>query len=158
MAAEEGSRLPQLRTQGREESFWTTFFRSALAGGIISLVGVGVFTLLAPWLIGMLYGQEYLPALPYFYIMAVAAAFSGFFSGIGALYRAVHRVGLLVAANLIQLALYLPTCWLLIRFYETEGAAAFISGRVLMLNLVAFILALAFVRGRPVRETEAESS
>ncbi len=149
------ARLPQLRAQGREETFWTTFFRTALAGGLISLFGVGLFALLAPWLIRLLYGAEYLPALPYFYIMALAAAFSGFFSGIGALYRAVHRVGLLVAANLIQLAFYLPACYLLIRFYRTEGAAAFISGRLLMLNLVAFVLALVFVRGRAMKDSGA---
>ncbi len=146
------ARLPQLRAQGREASFWSTFFRTALAGGLISLAGVGLFTLLAPWLIRLLYGAEYLPALPFFYIMAAAAAFSGFFSGIGALYRAVHRVGLLVAANLIQLAFYLPACYLLIRFYQTTGAAVFVAGRVLLLNLVAFVLALVFVRGRPDRK------
>ncbi len=146
------ARLPQLRAQGREETFWGTFFRTSLVGGGISFLGVGLFTLLGPWLIRLLYGGEYLPALPYFYIMALAAAFSGFFSGIGALYRAVHRVGLLVAANLIQLALYLPACYLLIRFYKTTGAAAFISGRLLMLNLVAFVMALVFVKTRPPRE------
>ena len=146
--------LPRLRAQGREGSFWSAFYRSALAGGLISLFGVGLFTLLAPWLIRLLYGAEYLPALPYFYVLALGAALSGFFSGIGALYRAVHRVGLLVAANLIQLALYLPVCWLLIRFYETLGGAWFMAGRVLMLNLVAFVLALIFLRRRPARTTD----
>ena len=66
----------------------------------------------------------------------------------------MHRVGLLVAANLIQLALYLPVCWLLIRFYETLGGAWFMAGRVLMLNLVAFVLALIFLRRRPAKTTD----
>ena len=142
------ARLPQLRSQGREEDFWGIFFRTALAGGLISLSGVGFFTLLAPWLIKLLYGAEYLPALPFFYVLAAAGAFSGFFAGIGPLYRAAHRVGLLVTANLIQLALYLPACYLLIRFWETMGGAVFASGRMLLLNLVAFVLALLFLRSR----------
>jgi len=142
------ARLPQLRSLGREEDFWGIFFKTSLAGGLISLFGVGLFTLLAPWLVKLLYGAQYLPALPFFYVLAAAGCLSGFFAGIGALYRAAHRVGLLVAANLIQLALYLPACYLLIRFWGTMGGAVFTSGRLLLLNLVAFVLGLVYLRTR----------
>jgi len=151
MANNLAARLPQLKAQGREDAFWSVYFKTALAGGAISLAGVGLFTLLAPWLVELLYGRQFLPALPFIYVLAAGAAFSGFFAGIGALYRAVHRVGLLVAANLIQLALYLPACYLLIRFYKTLGGAGFISGRMLALNLVAFVLALVLVKGKRVK-------
>jgi O-antigen/teichoic acid export membrane protein len=142
------ARLPQLRAQGREGEFWATFSRTALVGGALSLGGVGLCALLAPWLVKLLYGADYLPALPYVYVLAIGAAASGFFAGIGAFYRAVHRVGLLVAANSLQLALYLPACGLLTWSFQALGGAAFISGRMILLNGVAMLLALAWVRAR----------
>jgi len=149
------ARLPQLRGLGDWAGLWRVFFRTSLAGGILSLAGVGLFALLAPWLIRVIYGAQFLPALPFVYILALGAALSGFFAGVGALYRTLYRVGLLVAANLIQLALYLPACYLLVKGLGTTGGAVFISGRVLALNLVAFGLALALLR-RPEGQKAGE--
>lgn len=140
------ARLPQLSAQGDLAGFWRTFFKSSLAGGAISVTGVGLFCLLAPWLVRLLYGEDYLPAVPYIYILALGAAGSGFFAGIGALYRTVRRVGLLAVVNLAQLALYLPAAYFVIRAFGADGGAAFIAFRVLALNLVAFVLAMTVIR------------
>jgi len=142
------ARLPQLRAQGEEKAFWRVYFRTSLVGGAVSVATTGLFVLLAPWLVSFVYGSEFLPALPYIYILAVAAGLAGFFAGLGALYRTVRRMGLLLAANLTQLALYLPISYLMIKAWGTSGGAIFISGRMLMMNIVAFILVLLFLRTR----------
>jgi len=142
------ARLPQLRAQGEEKAFWRVYFQTSLVGGAVSVTATGLFVLLAPWLVRFVYGHEFLPALPYIYILAVAAGLAGFFVGLGALYRTVRRMGLLLAANLTQLGLYLPISYLMIKAWGTSGGAIFISGRMLMMNIVAFILVLFFLRAR----------
>ena len=119
-----------------------------MVGGVVSVAATGLFVLLAPWLVRFVYGHEFLPALPYIYILAVAAGLAGFFAGLGALYRTVRRMGLLLAANLTQLGLYLPISYLMIKAWGTSGGAIFISGRMLMMNIVAFIMVLLFLRTR----------
>ena len=142
------ARLPQLRAQGEEKAFWRVYFRTCLVGGAVSVAATGLFVLLAPWLVKVVYGAEFLPALPYIYILAVGAGLAGFFAGLGALYRTVRRMGLLLVASLTQLGLYLPISYLMIKAWGTSGGAIFISGRMLMMNIVAFIMVLLFLRTR----------
>ncbi len=142
------ARLPQLRAQGDAVGFWRIYFQTSLAGGAISLIGVGLLAALAPWLVELFYGAEFLPAVGHIYVIALAACLSGFFLGLGALYRSLHRMGLLAVVNAAQMVLYLPLGYLLIDIYQGLGGAIFIAGRVLLMNLVGLILALVLLRPR----------
>ncbi len=149
------ARLPQLRARGDEAVFWRVYFQSALAGGVLSLAASGFFALLARWMVKIVYGAEYLPAVPYIYVMAAGAALSGFFAGVGPLYRTLRRMGVLLAANLSQLAIYLPACYLLIKAWESMGGALFIAGRTLAMNLIAFGLIFVYLK-RPVKVARSD--
>lgn len=139
-------RLPQLRETGEIDRLGRIYYQAALAGLAISLTGVGLLALLAPWLVKLVYGAQFLPAVEFIRVIAPAACLSGFFLGLGSLYRALDRMGLVAGLNFIQMLIYLPLGYAAIKAWQGLGGAVFIGGRMLVMNLIGFGAAAVILR------------
>jgi O-antigen/teichoic acid export membrane protein len=96
------------------------------ATGLSTAVTIGVLAL-APLVFRMLYGQEYLPAVPYVWGFGIFGAFFGLGVGLGPLWRAVDRVRMSILINLAVLSTGVPLGIWLMTQWHLWGAVAMVT-------------------------------
>jgi O-antigen/teichoic acid export membrane protein len=121
------------------------FLRVTGTGGLASIVLTLPFLVLAPWLIGLLYGAEFTPAAGLVPLLVLDPLLAGFGIAAGPIFRTYHRNSWAVYANLAVLAIGLPAAYLLIQTYELRGAALAYACLVTALRAVAYVLCLRIV-------------
>ncbi|MFC2051601.1 hypothetical protein ACFLT4_02605, partial [Chloroflexota bacterium] len=70
------------------------------SAALVFLAGVVVF-LVGPFVIGLFYGTEYLPAITTFYLLVINNATRGIGVGIGPICRTLNKVGISIKWNLV---------------------------------------------------------
>ena len=78
------------------------FYRSSLYFGVLFIVLLIIFAVLASWLIPLLYGNEFKQAVNISYWLAIALAFTGFTLGFGPIYRAFKKTHLSIIFNVVR--------------------------------------------------------
>jgi O-antigen/teichoic acid export membrane protein len=142
-------KLPELKASqpGRVRRFFLQV--TATAGGISVAITLP-FVLLAPWLIGLLYGAAFAPAAALVPLLALDPLLAGFGVAAGPLFRAYRRNSWAVWANLALLAVGLPLAYLVTMTWGLEGAALAYAGLVTALRLIAYLLCLRIVSRAPL--------
>ncbi len=117
-----------------------TFYATGLSTAITVVV-----LLLAPLVFRILYGVEYLPAVPYVYGFAVLGVLFGMGVGLGPLWRALDRVHVSIRINLATLAVGVPFgIWLMARWH-LWGAVVMVTLWFTVSHAVSFWYLLRFL-------------
>jgi len=118
--------LPKTKIFGLS-SLKKRFFQTALISGVISSYLTLFFLMIAPFLIKLFYGNEYLPTLPAIYILAVNFAVSGFGVGLGAIFRTLNKMKYPLIINGIVVSLSILPAYILIKDFGMVGAAWWVT-------------------------------
>ena len=94
------------------------FYKTTLYSGSISILLVIPFIVLAPFLIKLFYGAEYIPSIQLVYYLAVLIIFSGFSVGLSAFYRTVNRMKISIIVNIIHVILMGSLIYALVGVYS----------------------------------------
>jgi len=94
------------------------FYKTAIYSGLISVLLAIPFVMLAPYLIKLFYGMEYIPSIQLVYYLSVLIIFSGFSVGIGAFYRTVNRMKTSITINIFYTISIILLIFILIKFYN----------------------------------------
>ena len=125
------------------------FLQVTATGGAISIMLTLPFVVLAPWLIGLLYGSEFAPAARLAPLLALDPLLAGFGIAAGPIFRTYGRNIWAVWANMGVLAVGLPVAYLVTQVAGLEGAALAYAGLVTALRVVAYVLCLRIVATAP---------
>lgn len=121
---------------------------TATAGGC-SIALTLPFILLAPLLIGLLYGPAFTPAAALVPLLALDPLLAGFGIAAGPVFRTYGRNLWAVYANLGVLAIGLPLAYLLVQSQGLQGAALAYAALVTALRAIAYALCLRIVSRGP---------
>lgn len=128
-------KLPELKAQAPERL--RGFYLSVIAtAGLCSIALTLPFVVLAPWLIGLLFGPDFLGSIPLVYILAVDAALLGFGVAAGPMFRTLDRTDLPIRVHAVVLGLGLPAAYFLINSWGPAGAAIGYVALMLALRLI----------------------
>jgi O-antigen/teichoic acid export membrane protein len=138
-------KLPELQASQprRVQRFYLQVTAAAGCGSALLTIP---FVLLAPWLIGLLYGSDFAPAAALVPLLALDPLLAGFGIAAGPICRTYGRAIWAVWANLAVLAVGLPLAYLLIQQHGLPGAAVAYAGLVTALRAVSYLLCLRIVR------------
>jgi len=95
------------------------FYKTTLYSGLISILLVVPFIFLAPFLIKLFYGVEYIPSIQLVYYMAILTVFSGFEVGLGPFYRTMNRMKISIVVNICHIALMASLIFIFVRIYNS---------------------------------------
>ena len=96
------------------------FYKTSFYSGLISILLVIPFIILAPYLIKLFYGPEYIPSIQLVYYLAILTAFSGFGVGLGPFYRTVNKMKIAIVSNIFYIALMTLLIFIFIRIYNSS--------------------------------------
>jgi O-antigen/teichoic acid export membrane protein len=114
----------------------------SLAVTVLAAIGLALF---GPWVLGLLYGQEFLDAVPIFRLLLFAAVLNGTDQVLAQAFMASDRPGMVTLLQSAGIVLSVPLLLVLVPRYGLEGAglALLISATVrFLLVLVSFPLVL----------------
>jgi len=94
------------------------FYKTALYSGLISISLAIPFVILAPYLIKLFYGMEYIPSIQLVYYLSVLIIFSGFGVGLGPFYRTVNRMKISIVVNICYAISIILLMFILVKFYN----------------------------------------
>jgi len=95
------------------------FYKTALYSGLISILLVIPFVVLAPYLIKLFYGSEYIPSIQLVYYLAILIMLSGFGVGLGSFYRTVNKMRISITINTCYAISTVLLIFILIKFYSS---------------------------------------
>lgn len=90
---------------------------------LLSAPVYGVAFTIAPWVIPLVYGQRWLPAVHLFQIILIFAYARGFMAILGTSLNAINKPNINAAINWILVPLSLPAFWLGAKFGDVTGVA-----------------------------------
>lgn len=96
--------LPKSKIYG-PEILKKHFLKTALYSGLITLILIIPFIVLAPFLVKIFYGPKYTPSIKLIYYLALTVVVSGYALGLGAFYRTVNKMTIAIALNVFQIVL-----------------------------------------------------
>lgn len=140
--------LPKTKVYG-SEPLKARFKQTAIVGGVISIFSTLGLVILAPFLIKLFYGSEYLAAIPLIYVLAINFSLIGFGLGLGTIFITLKKVKYGIMANGLILVLSLYPAWLLIASYGSLGAAWWVAIVNSFNILVNFLMANYFLKHQP---------
>ncbi len=107
--------LPKSKIYG-PEILKKHFLKTALYSGLITLVLIIPFVVLAPFLVKTFYGPQYIPSIRLIYYLAVTVIASGYALGLGSLYRAIDKVAISIILSIFQTLLMILAIFLWLSF------------------------------------------
>lgn len=146
--------LPKSKTYGFE-SLRKDFLKSSLLSGLISMIVTLPFIILAPFLIKLFYGTEFLPTVPLVYHLMPYPVILGFSVGLAPILRTINKVHIAVIFNILILCIGAPLIYLLIKFYGPVGASwGLISWYLLVLLAFMVYIKYYFKKNEPHTKPE----
>ena len=96
------------------------FYKTAIYSGLISILLVVPFIVLAPFLIKLFYGAEYIPSIDLVYYLSILIVSSGFSVGLGSFYRTVNKMKIPIITNICYVILMILLIFIFIRIYNSS--------------------------------------
>jgi O-antigen/teichoic acid export membrane protein len=94
--------LPKAKVAGVKD-LKANFYKSSFFAGLIFFFIVLASLIIAPYLIGIVYGSEFNLSIKLVYPLALSVIFSGFSIGLGSIYRTINKNIYAIAINLASL-------------------------------------------------------
>lgn len=131
--------LPQSKAYGRDilkRDFW----RVTIFSGLINLVLVVVFLIMAAPLVRIFYGAEFLGSIPVIYLLSIVFILSGFNIGVGAIIKTIRKVRYTIIVNTITIIVQLLSFYWLLDFGVSTIMAVILS----MIIITVFNMLLVY--------------
>jgi O-antigen/teichoic acid export membrane protein len=97
---------------------------------------------ISPLVFRVLYGNAYLPSIPYVYGLGLFGVLFGLGVGLGPMWRAVNRVHVSILINIITLGLGIPLGIALITHWHVWGAVAMVTIWYTLAHIISFLYLL----------------
>jgi len=94
------------------------FYKTAFYSGLISISLAILFIFLAPFLIKLFYGLEYIPSIQLVYYISILTAFSGFGVGLGPFYRVINKMKIPIIINICYIILMTLLTFIFVKTYN----------------------------------------
>jgi len=102
------------------------FFRVSFYSGMMSFVFAVFLCVLAPFLIKLLYGSEFLLSIPLVYYLSVFIITSGFSIGLGPIYRTLNKMKIAIMLNVVRIVFMVLLTLLLVKFFNYLESIVFV--------------------------------
>ncbi len=133
---------------GQNEGMRQTFIRATIGSGAIWALGTLALAVVGPFVLVIIFGLDYLPAVGWIYPLLLQSLAVGLGVGLGSALRTLGKAHYSILESAILTAILAPIGYVLIQRYGGYGAAWFV-GLAWLLNAVAGIgLVLWFTRKR----------
>ena len=137
--------FPKTKIYGTEQ-LKKRFIQTSIVSGVISVFSCLIFVILAPFLVELFYGPEYLSAIPLIYILALNFSFLGFGLGLGSIFKTINKVKYSIIANGVILMFSLYPAWFLVQRYSSAGIAWWVGVTYLITLIVDFAMLNIFLK------------
>ncbi|MCR4283787.1 MAG: oligosaccharide flippase family protein [Parcubacteria group bacterium] len=138
-------RLPQLKAE-KNPLFARNFFKASIMSGAIALLLIIPAIILAPFLVELFYGKEYIESIKVIYWLSPFTILSGLAVGIGPLFRTLNKMKEVIMINSLVIILGLLPGFYLIKNYGLFGMAAITVVWFAASDLLAFIYIRKFIK------------
>jgi len=95
------------------------FYKTTFYSGLISFLLIIPFIILAPFLIKLFYGTEYIPSIQLVYYLVIFPVISGFSVGFGAFYRTVNKMMVPIIINICYALLMVSLMFIFGKIYSS---------------------------------------
>lgn len=138
--------LPKSKTLGYEV-LKSHFLKTAIYSGLIALVLIIPFVILAPYLINIFYGIEYIPSVTLVYYLSILSVASGCGVGLGSFYRTVDKVSFSVVIGFLQAILMTLSIIFLVKIISPLMAVVWGTVISMVFSLpISFVIAIKILR------------
>jgi len=134
--------LPKSRA-GNQKLFKEHFWKTTFYSGSISVLLITPFIVLAPFLVKLFYGTEYIPSIELIYYLSILIVFYGFSVGISAFYRTVNRMKISIAINISHVILMILLIYFLVNIYSPLIAVIL---SIILCAFIFFMLHIYFIK------------
>lgn len=117
------------------------FTKVCLHSVIISASLVILFIILGPFLITFFYGPEFKSAIPLIYYLAIYPALSGLGIGLGAIFRTLNKMRVVIKINALSILIGSPIGFYLIKRYLLLGVVS----TVVLWHLLSTFITLIYI-------------
>ncbi len=138
-------RLPQLKAT-KSPFFYRNFLKASLGSGVIAFFALIPALLLAPFLIELVYGEEYLPSIRLVYYLAPFTVFSGFVVGLGSLFRTLNKMKAIIVINVLVVLSGVYPAFYLIKNFGLVGISIVTVVWFFLSDLISFLYIRKFIK------------
>jgi O-antigen/teichoic acid export membrane protein len=150
--------VPQWVGGGEYARLWRNFNRVLFVLLVGSVIFYGAFALAAPLFVQLLYGEEWLPAIPLVQALALYGAVATVGSVFAPLYRAFDYVRGALLIKMGLLAVFIPSGYLLMRAYGEIGTVWTMNLLFLFTVVLTAFLTLPELRLRAQEQAHAQAA
>ncbi|MBI2064709.1 MAG: oligosaccharide flippase family protein [Candidatus Yanofskybacteria bacterium] len=119
--------------------FARNFVRVSVYGVFLSLGLTLAAVIAAPFVFRILYGDSFLPSIKYIFGLFIYGALYGIGVGLGPMWRAINKVKVSIAINLIILGVGIPLGLLLIKGFGSWGSVIMVTLLFTVSHFISFI-------------------
>lgn len=115
------------------------FIKVSMFGLLISIALTFGAVVISPWAFRILYGESFMPSVSYVFGLVAYGALFGIGVGLGPMWRAINKVKVSIAINLIILGAGIPLGLWLVKNYGSWGSVIMVTLWFTVSHLVSFI-------------------
>jgi len=139
--------FPKLQIENKEK-LAENFKRVSLYSLGLSVVLTVVAIIVSPIAFKILYGENFLPSVPYVAGFVIYGALYGVGVGLGPMWRAIDKVKVSIAINLLTLGGGVPLGLFLIKYYNLWGAVMMVTLWYAVSHLSSFVYLMHYLNKR----------
>ena len=139
--------FPKLQIENKEK-LAENFKRVSLYSLGLSVVLTVVAIIVSPIAFKILYGENFLPSVPYVAGFVIYGALYGVGVGLGPMWRAIDKVKVSIAINLLTLGGGVPLGLFLIKYYNLWGAVMMVTLWYAVSHLSSFVYLMRYLNKR----------
>ncbi len=147
--------VPQAVGRRDYAGLWRRFRQVMLVLTLGGTAFFGVFALIVPFVVPLLYGTDWLPVIPLLQLLAIFGVVTTLGGVFGPLYRAFDFVRGALVIKLVVLLVGLPLGWWLIQEYAAVGGVLLVNGLLTASVLLTAVMTLPELRARAIQQATA---
>jgi len=124
------------------------FLYISLCSFLFALILTTAAAVVAPFVFKVLYGQSFMPSAKYVYGFIIYGAVYGLGVGLGPMWRAIDKVKVSIAINLLTLGGGVPLGLFLIKYYNLWGAVMMVTLWYAVSHLSSFVYLMHYLNKR----------
>ncbi len=145
--------VPQAVGRRDYAGLWRRFRQVMLVLAVGGAAFFGVFALIVPFVVPILYGSDWLPVIPLLQLLAIFGVVTTLGGVFGPLYRAFDQVRGALVIKLVVLGVGLPIGFWLIEQYGAVGGVWLVNGLLAASVLLTAVMTLPELRAQAIRQS-----
>ncbi len=145
--------VPQAVGRRDYAGLWRRFRQVMLVLAVGGAAFFGVFALIVPFVVPILYGSDWLPVIPLLQLLAIFGVVTTLGGVFGPLYRAFDQVRGALVIKLVVLGVGLPIGFWLIEQYGAVGGVWLVNGLLAASVLLTAVMTLPELQAQAIRQS-----